>query len=140
MTTEAIERRCTELVYASARLLDFRDYEGYTSLFTEQAELDMGRSVTGQAAIFGLCMRRPADLRSRQVISNVFIEVLDDDNARGMNYVTIYEHVGDAALKAGPAPLHGPRVVGHFEDRYTRSAEGWRISRRKLHIAFEAPR
>jgi hypothetical protein len=32
-----------------------------------------------------------------------------------------------------------PAAVGHYEDRFLRTAEGWRFARRKLHLAFRNP-
>ncbi len=136
MNALEIEADCTRLAYAYARLIDFRDYEGFTALFTPDGELNVGKPVHGRQAIFESCMKRPATLRSRHVISNVHVEPLDARRARGMNYVTIYRHVGEASQQRGPAPLDQPAAVGHYEDRYERTDEGWLIARRTLHLAF----
>ena len=136
MNEREIERACERLVSAYARLIDFRDYEGFSELFAGDGELDTGRPAVGPAEIFKHCMRRPETLRSRHLMSNVHIEVLSATEARGMSYVTIYRHVGPESLARGPAPLAPAAAVGHYEDRYRLTPEGWRFARRKLHLAF----
>ena len=136
MNAARIIAACTELTYAYARLIDFRDYEGFAALFADDGVLDVGQPLAGPAAIFASCMKRPENLRSRHVVSNVFVEPLSADTARGINYVTVYRHVGPASLERGPAPLDQPAAVGHYEDRYVCTEDGWRFANRKLHLAF----
>ncbi len=131
-----IEMACTKLAYAYARLIDFRDYEGFAALFTEDGELDVGKPIHGADAIFEAISKRPQTLRRRHVISNVFVEALDPQTARGMNYLTLFRHIGDESLESGPVSFDQPAAVGHYEDRYALTPDGWRISRRKLHLAF----
>jgi ketosteroid isomerase-like protein len=131
-----IQRACEALSIAYARAVDFRDQDTFVSLFTEDGELDTGTVLKGRAAIREAMARRPDELRSRHVISNVFIDVLSDIEARGISYLTLYRHVGPESLKGAPAPLAGPAAVGHYEDRFEKTAEGWRFKRRKLQLAF----
>lgn len=133
---ERIRRHCTELSVAYARCIDFRDYDAFLTLFTDDAVLDTGTPLTGLAAIRESLRRRPDELRSRHVISNVFVDVLSADEARGICYLTLYRHHGDESLRFGPVPLRGPAAVGHYEDRFLRTAHGWRFRSRKLHLAF----
>jgi ketosteroid isomerase-like protein len=131
-----IQRACEALSIAYARAVDFRDQDTFVELFTEDGELDTGSLLKGRAAIREALSRRPDELRSRHVISNVFIDVLSDTEARGIAYLTLYRHVGPESLKGAPAPLDGPAAVGHYEDRFQKTAEGWKFKRRKLQLAF----
>jgi hypothetical protein len=70
------------------------------------------------------------------VLSNVFIEVLSPTEARGISYLTLYRHAGPESLGSGPAPLEGPAAVGHYEDRFVKTGDGWKFRRRRLHLAF----
>jgi hypothetical protein len=132
----AITRACEALSVAYARAVDFRDYEYFVSLFTEEGVLDTGRPLAGRAAIADAISRRPDELRSRHVITNVFIDVLSEQEARGISYLTLYRHLGPESLKGEPVSLEGPAGVGHYEDRFEKTEEGWKFSRRKLHFAF----
>jgi len=57
-----IERACADLSVAYARCLDFRDYDAFLTLFTEDAVLDVGRRLEGLAAIREDLRHRPDEL------------------------------------------------------------------------------
>jgi ketosteroid isomerase-like protein len=135
-----IQEACEALSIAYARAIDFRDYDEFITLFTEDAVLDTGKPREGKAAIAESLSRRPDQLRSRHVISNVFIDVLSETQARGISYLTLYRHMGEESLKGEPIDFDGPTAVGHYEDRFEKTAEGWKFKRRKLHFAFRRHR
>jgi uncharacterized protein (TIGR02246 family) len=130
------ERACTALAYAYARAVDFRDQDALVELFTPDGTLTVGETLAGQDAIRDWIRGRPDEVRSRHVISNVFVDVLGPDHARGIAYLTLYHHEGPESVAFGPVPLTGAAAVGHFEDRFTRTAGGWRFVSRRLQLAF----
>ncbi len=136
---ERIVQVCTRLSFAYARAIDFRDYDALPLLFAEDGTLDVGGALHGREAILESLRRRPDELRSRHVITNVFVDVLGADDARGIAYLTLYRHHGEESLRAGPVTLSGPAAVGHYEDRFVRTDQGWLFRRRRLHLAFRDP-
>ena len=134
-----IREACSELSIAYARAVDFRDYDSFAALFAADGELDAGRLLKGRASIRKAMSRRPDELKSRHVLTNIFIDVVDADTARGISYLTLYRHIGNESLRAGPIEFDGPAAVGHYEDRFVRTPEGFRFARRKLHLAFHRP-
>ena len=86
------------------------------------------------------CGSEPDVLRSRHVLTNIFIDPVDSDHARGISYLSLYRHVGEESLAAEPIPFDGPAAVGHYEDRFVRTGDGWRFERRVLHLAFRRAR
>jgi hypothetical protein len=80
--------------------------------------------------------QRSDRLRSRHVLTNISIDVVDVDHARGITYLTLYRHIGDESLGDDPIELKGPAAVGYYEDEFVRTADGWRIARRVLRFAF----
>ena len=132
----AAARACEELSIAYARAIDFRDYDYFITLFTDDAVLDTGKPREGREAIRESLSRRPDELRSRHVISNVFIDVLNENEARGISYLSLYRHIGPESLKGEPIPFDGPSAIGHYEDRFEKTSDGWKFKRRKLHFAF----
>jgi hypothetical protein len=70
------------------------------------------------------------------VLTNLFVDVVDRDTARGICYLTLYRHVGPESLQRDPVELESPAAVGHYEDRFARTPDGFRIAQRKLHLAF----
>ncbi len=133
---QTIERACEQLQYAYARFIDFRDYEGFTQLFTVDGVLDAGLELKGRDAIFSSCQKRSAGLRSRHVITNSFIDVLGHNLARGICYLSLYRLDCNESAKPGPLPMPGPAAVGHYQDSFKRVDNVWKIAHRKLHLAF----
>jgi len=127
---------CEALSIAYARAVDFRDYDTFVDLFVEDGVLDTGKPLEGRAAIAQAMARRSDELRSRHVLTNIFIEVLNDREARGISYLTLYRHIGPESLTGEPIAFDGPAAVGHYEDRFVRTDAGWKFQRRKLHFAF----
>jgi hypothetical protein len=131
-----IERECEQLMIAYARGIDFRDYDNVASLFTEDGVLDVGTELSGRAAIQTALSQRPYELRSRHVLTNLFVDVVSADFARGICYLTLYRHSGPESLERGPVELERPAAVGHYQDRFVRTPDGFRIEQRTLHLAF----
>ncbi len=131
-----IREACAALSIAYARAVDFRDYDAFVELFAEDGVLDVGTPLQGKDAIRNAISRRPDELKSRHVLSNIFIDVQDADSARGISYLTLYRHVGPESLLAQPIEFEGPAAVGHYEDQFVRTPEGFRIKHRRLHMAF----
>jgi hypothetical protein len=138
-----IQRDCEALSMAYARAIDFRDYDHFVSLFTDDAVLDLGRPLSGRGAIHAAVSARPDELQSRHVITNVFVDVLGEETARGIAYLTLYRHLADKPSIPGPArePAAAtlPAAVGHYQDRFERTPDGWRFKARTLHLAFHDP-
>lgn len=131
-----IEAECAALSISYARSIDFRDYDAFADLFTEDGVLNVGRPLEGRAAIEASLTRRPDELRSRHVLTNIFIDVLSETDARGISYLTLYRHVGPESLDGKPIAFDGPAAVGHYEDRFVKTEAGWKFKRRTLHLAF----
>ncbi|NIP15102.1 MAG: hypothetical protein GWM88_10470 [Pseudomonadales bacterium] len=138
-----IQRDCEALSMAYARAIDFRDYDHFVSLFTDDAVLDLGRPLHGREEIHAAVVARPDELQSRHVITNVFVDVIDEDTARGIAYLTLYRHLADKPSIPGPgnepAAATIPAAVGHYQDRFARTPEGWQFTARTLHLAFRDP-
>jgi 3-phenylpropionate/cinnamic acid dioxygenase small subunit len=133
-----IQRHCEALSIAYARAIDFRDYDDFVALFAADGVLDVGRPMHGREAISASVARRPDELRSRHVLSNIFIDVVDADHARGISYLTLYRCLR-AGVSAEPTDSTLPAAVGHYQDQFVRTADGWRFQSRTLHLAFRDP-
>jgi hypothetical protein len=134
-----IEDECTKLSIAYARHVDFKEYDRFVQLFAEDGELNTtGRVVKGWEKLSRFIAARPAGLRSRHVLTNIHINVIDEDHAEGISYATIYRHTGEGvdANDQSPRIISGPSSIGHYADRFVRTNEGWRFASRVLHFAF----
>ena len=131
-----IRQDCEALSIAYARAVDFRDYDHFANLFIEEGTLEAGVRLEGKAAIAASLKRRPDELRSRHVLTNIFINVINRDEANGISYLTLYRHVGPESTHSGPITFDGPFGVGHYQDLFVRTGDGWRFKSRVLHMAF----
>jgi hypothetical protein len=135
-TRRDIEWDCSRLCVEYARRVDFKDYEGFAALFAEDGILEAGVRVQGRATILKGLKQRDEKLRSRHVMTNIAIDVVDDEHATGIAYLSLHRHVGPESDGDAPVPLAGPFLVGHYVDAFVRTAEGWRFAERVLHMDF----
>src|SRR5690554_3187167 len=88
------EHQCTALVNRFANLNDAMRYEELAALFTRNGRFarptDPGNFVEGRDNILAAFQARPKDRISRHVISNIEVEVLDPNRARGACYAVLY--------------------------------------------------
>jgi ketosteroid isomerase-like protein len=131
----AITRLCIDL----SNRLDDRDLAGYGALFTDDGEWSgvVGRAV-GPAAIAEILGRyclpwESEGQRTFHTTHNIVID-LDGDSARG---TAKWQHIVRSESDA-PLILH----LGHYDDRFRRTADGWRFTRRAAYadIPYIAPK
>ncbi len=125
-TVAAIERACARLLLRSIRAFDERDWPVYASLFTDDGVFIRANQpdepLAGREAIRAALAARPATRLTRHLCTNIEIDVLDAEHARGSCYLVLYVEAGQR--------------VGEYHDTFERTAEGWRISRREGRLIF----
>ena len=133
----SIERECQKLSIAYANYLDLKRYEEFAELFGDSGELAVGGLLKGRREILKSMANRSDKLRSRHVLTNILIDVVDEKHATGITYLSLYRHIGPESLGDQPIGPFGPAAVGHYSDSFTLTDEGWRFSRRDLAFAFQ---
>jgi hypothetical protein len=131
----------TAIVHSYAELLDGGDVEGVVAMFSR---------ATWRSAATGTVLRTPEELRAvysalvpadgpirtRHLMHNLVIEL--DDAA---------DHAADhAAARCSYTVLEGGEpgapvrilLVGRYEDRYQRDADGWYLTDRVFHVDLDA--
>ena len=133
----SIERACTRIVHAYAKLADFGDAAGAAALFAESGRLEMpnGQVFAGRDAVRMRLEQQPGSQVSRHVISNVLVDVVDANSASGTCYLSLYRGTRNAE---GVLPLAAPFLIGHYEDRFVLTPDGWKFVWRKLTSAFRS--
>jgi len=135
-----IERECHWLSVAYARHVDFSQFDDFADLFDMEGLLDTGMPLKGREAIREAMTKRSDKLRSRHVLTNIYIDVIDENHAAGLTYLTLYRHIGDESLEfSKPIDLGGPAAIGHYDDEFVHTSEGWRFASRRLQFAFRNP-
>lgn len=134
-----IEKECEKLSVAYAKTVDFKEYEAFVELFDDNAYLHAGVALEGKEGIRRGMAKRSDQLRSRHILTNIYIDVIDENHATGISYLTLYRHMGSESLQSGTIAMKGPAAVGHYSDEYIRTMAGWRFARRELEFAFQDP-
>jgi hypothetical protein len=132
----------TAIVHSYAELLDRGDVEGVVALFSR---------ATWRSAATGTVLRTPDELRAvysalvpvdgpirtRHLMHNLIIELDDgaDDALARCSYTVLQQGGVD-----GDAPGPSVRIllVGRYEDRYHRDADGWHLTDRVFHVDLDA--
>jgi len=135
-----IERMCEKLSIAYARHVDFAEYDAVADLFTADALLDAGAPLEGRENIRKGLFKRSPKLRSRHILTNISIEVVGEDSARGISYLSLYRHTGEQSLGNDIIEFDGPAAIGHYSDEFRRESGVWKIQSRVLSMAFQNPK
>ena len=72
-------------------------------------------------------------------MSNIVVDVVDDNNATGTSYDVIWERpYPDGEFAGRPAPLRVPKFMVHWTDKYKRVGDDWKFADRKMEFTFFA--
>jgi len=134
--TAGIERACARLVLQFAKYNDDLDHEALAALFVEDCvfarPLDPAHPYYGRDKVHAIFRDRAARL-TRHVMTNILIDVVSPDEARGNSYVTMMS----APDPAGPWPREGEGLfIGSFDDVFVRTAQGWKFKSRIGNVAL----
>lgn len=123
-----------DLIQRHAWLIDHGESDRIGELFTADAALyGAGPDKIGRDAIASWGAERAAmhERRSRHVQSNILIEPVSSESARGFIVLTLYRHDG-----AGPGSAT-PFLICEYADRYRKEPDGaWRFVERRLSMLF----
>jgi hypothetical protein len=86
-----------------------------------------GRRTEGREALLAMPTGSQRDMMMRHVSSSAVIRILDPDRAEGISYFTAFVE------PAGATTYHRPFAVGHYNDTFERTTDGWRFASRVIH-------
>jgi hypothetical protein len=120
----ADERSCERLIVAYAQLVDVGRIDLVVGLFACDGvwESDAGAWEGHDQIRRAMSALMSAGEQRRHVTSNINVRASGDEGD-GLSYVAVY-------LGGGTEPS----ALGHFRDRFVRTAEGWRFAHRRLEI------
>jgi hypothetical protein len=131
-----IERACERLVLQFAQYNDYKDHDALEALFTEDCEfarpLDPTHPYYGRAAVAGI-FRNRKPIMTQHVMTNILIEVVSEDEARGRSYVTM---VSNPDPDRGTPKEGGGIFFGAFDDVFVRTTDGWKFKSRHGSLAL----
>lgn len=134
---QSIEWACARLVTQYCHVIDHGEASKVADLFTVDGVWSSPENtMTGQAEIARGFMRREQNKgrMSRHICNNLLIDVLDENTAQGVVYLTLYRHDGGVGRPTSPVGL--PAMVGEYRDRFKKTTQGWRFDRRDVVVSF----
>ena len=123
MTAPSDRGEILDVILRYATAIDRRQWSSFSSVFTDDAELDYGQvgQWVGADAIMDFMRRAHAAARhTMHRLTNHVINV-DGDNAVVRSYVDALILVEDGS---------GANAIGFYDDRLRRTSDGWRITSR----------
>lgn len=127
------DRACERLVIESVRCNDTRDWDGLVALYAPDGVVHRpsGERLAGRAAMLASYSAGSPSRRTRHVCSNWTFVLDGPDHAHGTTSVVVY--AWDVETERDPRfgyQIDDRVVIGDFEDRFVRTADGWRIAER----------
>ena len=135
-----IERACERIVYAYARALDLGDMSAAADYFAASGSFSRPMAheqvIHGREAIRAALLTRPKTLLTKHLATNVIIDVVSRDEARGLSYLTMISTTppGDSVA---PYVSAGPVYFGEIKDRFVREAGDWKFLERRGSIQMK---
>lgn len=134
-----IERACERIVHAYSRALDLGDMSAAADCFAANGSMARPMAPTqiiqGRENIRAALLTRPKTLLTKHLATNVMIDVVSREEARGLSYLTMISTTpGDAVA---PFISAGPVYFGEFKDRFVREAGEWKFLERRGSIQMK---
>ena len=140
-----IEHECTRLVNKFHHLFN-RDLSAVAELFTEDGAADFGTgsAMKGRDTIREALYQGGSDTRTGRdivmnTVTNIVIDVIDENNATGYSYDTYWQHVykGEEKKLGTPVPVSSPAYLGYWVDEFKCVDGEWKFASRKLRFIFD---
>ena len=131
---QTIEHECQRLAVQFTQIIDMGKSSQVADLFAKGGQFDVpGMLLENPEAIRALFAKREGSGKiSKHVCTNILVDVISENQAKGVCYMTLYKYEGDPV--EGPAPLDGPFYVGHYLDEFIKENGSWKFARRKAEM------
>ena len=135
-----IERACERIIYAYSRALDLGDMSAAADYFADNGSfarpMTPGQVIQGREAIRAALLTRPKTLLTKHLATNVMIDVVSRDEARGLSYLTMISTT--PPNDAGPPYVSaGPVYFGEIKERFVREGGQWKFLERRGSIQMK---
>ncbi len=132
---QLIKAQCQDLVLQFALLNDTRQYERLAELFVEDGTfyrpMKPEHGLEGRLQILEDLRRKPENLSSFHVCTNILISVQSATQASGITYFTVYLGSNAAPGLAGSGAFEGTVYVGQYADEFMRQGQRWQFQSRR---------
>ncbi len=134
-----IERACERIVYAYSRALDLGDMSAAADFCAGNGSMARPMApeqvIQGRETIRAALLTRPKTLLTKHLATNVMIDVVSREEARGLSCLTMISTTPGAG--AAPYVSTGPIYFGEFKDRFVREGGEWKFLERRGSIQMK---
>ncbi len=136
---QAIEWACQKIMRQYYQHVDRYEYEEAIMLFTPDVDwLGLGVKLDGRKQILEGLYGGLGGGTIRHMLTNVVVEVIDADHAKASAYNTLYSSPDIRYdQQSGPIDFKTATQVVEQRDEFTRTLDGWRISKRRGEAVFK---
>jgi ketosteroid isomerase-like protein len=134
LTIENAVKRAVVTLWAA---LDSGDFEAVAASFSNDGVWHrQGKQLAGPSGVRTAMAERPKSARTRHLITNTLISIVDENSAEMQFYLTVYQHTADPADAPPPAPMSVPLTVALAHASMRKEAAGWKIRELKSADTF----
>jgi hypothetical protein len=134
-----IELACARLLNLFTTLNDAGHYEELVKLFAEDGQFARPMApdafTTGRENIRESFESRRSERISRHLLSNIVIDVVDENTAKGRAYAHLILGVPENKAELG-VKANSSQLVGDYLVDFVNTVEGWKIARLTGNIIF----
>jgi hypothetical protein len=117
--------------------LDESNYEPLIALFTPEGVWHrQGKELRGHGMMREAMQARPKGHTTRHLVSNLLVDIVDQDHAVSSFYLTVYGATADGTSK-DPLPIGLPNIVGVYKQKLARTGGGWRVTEMSARTTFK---
>lgn len=134
-----IKLAINDLVNEYAITRDNGDALGYAGTFAENGSLILfGNTYSNEQLRERIEAENPNNLSMHHMTSGT-INVIDENNATGVHYLTLYTGIKDKT-QGESSTVYAPNytVMGKYHDVYVLTKDGWKFAERKLEPIFRS--
>ena len=133
----AIEWDCQKVWRQYYHFVDQKEYEKAAQLFTPDIDWRSVVNLKGRDEIVQALYGALGEGTIRHVLTNMVVNVIDENHAEARTYNTIYYTRGvKIEMRDDPIPFEGPNRLSDCDAEFVRMEDGWHISRRTTHQVF----
>ena len=131
-----MEWSCVKAMHRYTAAVDGDDIDLFLDAFTPDGVWERdGTILRGHEELRDFYLGRPRGDFSRHLMSNIRVEVLDQEHARAISSAIVFKAARPASLPLKTLPQ---TLLSHYEDKLRCCADGqWRIARRRVTIDLD---
>jgi ketosteroid isomerase-like protein len=133
-----IEHECARLIKVYCNSIDAHDIDRLVGVFAKDGvwQRPGNPPLNGHPEIRQFAEHHGVGAVSAHYVTNIVVDVLDEDHASSNAYALVFRGKGSAA--AGPLPMSMPRLVVHYQHRFVRDDGRWYIKYKETRWLFRA--